>query len=244
MKKNSIFGIHSIEEALASDQEIDKIFVLKGSDNDALENIVQEARNQKIALSFVPIQKLDKLAHGNHQGVVASIAPIKTISVEALIESAFEKTSTPLFLLCDEITDVRNFGAIVRTAECAGVQGIIIPKQGSAAINDQVAKTSAGALFNIPIARANHLKDAIFYLQSYDVQLVAASEKAGTSVYDVDFKKPSAIIMGNEGKGVSKSILKMCDVQAKLPMIGQTDSLNVSVAAALFIYEAVRQNLK
>src|SRR5699024_6538103 len=143
-----------------------------------------------------------------------------------MVESALaEETTAPLFLLCDAISDVRNFGAIIRTAESAGVKGIIIPKQGSAALNDQTVKTSAGALFNIPICKTDHLKDAVFYLKSYDVQFMAANEKSATTVYQDDFKKPTALIMGNEGKGVSKSLLKLCDVEAKLPMLGKTDSL-------------------
>lgn len=242
--KDTIFGIHSIEEALASEQEIDKIFVQKGMEHEAIEAILDEAHKHHISISKVPIQKLDRLAKGgNHQGIAAKISPIKTVKIEQLVEEAFAKTEQPLFLLLDEISDVRNFGAIIRTAECAGAQGIIIPKQGSAAINEMAVKTSAGAIFNLSICRVNHLKDAFFFLQSYGVQLIAANEKGKTSVYDVDFKQPTAILMGSEGKGVSKSLLKMADKQAKLPLLGETESLNVSVACALFLYEAVRQRL-
>ena len=242
--KNIIFGIHSIEEALDSDQEIDKIFIQKGNENSAITAIRDTAKKKHIAISFVPIQKIEKLAQGNHQGIVAKISPIKTVELETLVESTFEKTDTPLFILLDEVTDVRNFGAIIRTAECSGVDGIIIPKQGSAAINEQVVKTSAGAIFNIPICKVNHLKDAIYFLQSYNVQLVAATEKGSDTLYACDFKQPSGIIMGSEGKGISPSIIKMCDTSAQIPIIGKTDSLNVSVACALFMYEAVRQKME
>lgn len=238
-----IFGIHSIEEALTGDHELDKIFVQKDLDSQAIYAILRQAKEKKVGISKVPIQKLNKLTSGNHQGVVAKISPINTESIENLVEKAFAATPTPLFILCDQISDVRNFGAIIRTAECSGSNGIIIPKQGSASINEQAVKTSAGAIFNIPISKVNHLKDAVFFLQSYDVQIVSANEKSSTSFYEVDFKKPTALIMGSEGKGISKSLLKMSDVQAKLPIIGKTDSLNVSVACALFLYEAVRQKL-
>lgn len=237
-----IFGIHSIEEALDSGQEFDKIFIQKGLDA-SLSKIIARAQQMGISMSFVPIQKLDRLTNGNHQGIAAKISPIKTVSLEEMIENAFEKNDAPLFVLLDEVSDVRNFGAIIRTAESAGAQGIIIPKQGSAAINEQAVKTSAGAIFNIPIAKTDHLKDAIFFLQAYQVQIVSASEKSERLLYDIDFKKPTALIMGSEGKGVSKSLLKMSDIQAKLPMIGKTESLNVSVACGLFLYEAVRQKL-
>lgn len=239
--KNTIFGIHSIEEALKSEQALDKIFIQKDIEHESIDVILKLARKENIPISKVPIQRLNKLASGNHQGIAAKISPIKTIELELLVEKAFSETSTPLFLLLDEISDVRNFGAIIRTAECAGANGIIIPKQGSAAINEQTVKTSAGAAFNMPICKVSHLKDALYFLKSYDVQCIAASEKGKSSVYDIDFKEPSAIIMGSEDKGVSNSILKMCAQQAHLPLLGKTESLNVSVAAALFLYEAVRQ---
>ncbi len=241
--KNLIFGIHSVEEALNSSQEIDKLYLLKGSDNPALQKILAIAEEQHISTSFVPIQKIEKLAQGNHQGIVAKISPIQTVSLEDLVEDTFQQEHTPLFVLLDEVTDVRNFGAIIRTAECAGASGIIIPKQGSASINEQVVKTSAGAIFNLPICKVNHLKDALYFLKSYQVQLIAATEKGNSSLYDCDFTQPTAVVMGSEGKGVSHAILKMCDQRAQLPLLGKTDSLNVSVACALFLYEAVRQKL-
>ncbi|HLS29974.1 MAG TPA: 23S rRNA (guanosine(2251)-2'-O)-methyltransferase RlmB [Flavobacteriaceae bacterium] len=240
---DTIFGIHSIEEALNSGQEIDKVFIQKGLDSTAISKIITRVHKANIPTSFVPIQKLNRMTSGNHQGVAAKISPIQTRPIEKIVEDAFAKTSDPLFILLDEVTDVRNFGAIIRTAECSGAQGVIVPKQGSAAINEQTVKTSAGAIFNIPICKTDHLKDALFFLQSYDVQIVSATEKTDTLLYEVDFKKPTALIMGSEGKGVSSALLKMSDVQAKLPLLGETPSLNVSVACGLFLYEAVRQKL-
>ncbi len=243
MKNNRIYGIHSLEEALKTEQEIDKIFILKGTDNPGLLALANEAKKKRIALSWVPVQKLNKLTTGNHQGVVATIAPITTWVLKEMVEKAFKTTDNPLFLLCDQVTDVHNFGAIIRSAECAGAQGVIIPKQGSAALNEQVVKTSAGAIFNIPICKVDHLKDALYFLKTYDVQCIAATEKGNEQVYAVNFKQPSAIIMGSEGKGIANSLLKLCDHKAKLPLLGKTESLNVSVACALFLYEAVRQKL-
>lgn len=242
--KTTIFGIHSLNEALNSNQPVDKIFVQKGLDNEPANRLLSQAQNQNIPISQVPVQKLEKIASsGNHQGIAAKISPIQLTPLESLVEPAFQNQTNPLFLLCDGISDVRNFGAIVRTAECAGASGVIIPKQGSAAINEQSVKTSAGAIFNIPICKVHHLKDAVFFLKSYDVQFIAAREKSTSSVYDVNFQRPSALIMGSEGKGVSKALLKQCDIQAKLPLLGKTDSLNVSVACAIFLYEAVRQKM-
>lgn len=245
MKKNNsskIFGIHALEEALKSNQAIAKVFIQKDLRSTALKNIEQEAKEKKIQLSYVPIEKLNRFSkNGAHQGVAAHISPIHFADLESVIPAALEKNPTPLFLLLDEVSDVRNFGAIVRTAECTGVHAIIIAKQGGAAINEETVKTSAGAIFNIPICQVDHLKDALFFLQSYAVQLVAATEKTNAELYAVDFKKPTAIIMGSEGKGINPSILKMVDVKAKLPLLGKISSLNVAVACGAFLYEAVRQ---
>jgi 23S rRNA (guanosine2251-2'-O)-methyltransferase len=173
--------------------------------------------------------------------VVATIAPIAFYEIETLVEMAFSKTDKPLFLILDGISDARNFGAIIRTAECTGVHGIIISKQGAAPVNGDTVKTSAGAVFNVPIAKVNHVKDAIFYLQSSDVQIVAATEKTDKMLYDIDFNCSVAVIMGSEDKGINPSVLKIVEHKAKLPMFGSISSLNVSVACGAFLYEAVRQ---
>ena len=161
-----------------------------------------------------------------------------------LINKTIKSGATPLFLLLDQLTDVRNFGAIIRTAECTGVNGIVIQNQGSAPLNADAIKTSAGAAFKVPICRVNHLKDAMFLLQASDIKLIAATEKTEDTVYDVDFTQPSAIIMGSEHRGVNPSILKMVDAKAKLPLLGTIESLNVSVACGAFLYEAVRQRMR
>ena len=241
-KQSKIFGIHAVEEALKSGQNFDKVFFQTGLSSSLLKTLERKLKKLQVPISYVPIEKLDRLAkHGNHQGVVANISPIGFFEMEKILPEIMEKHENPLFLLLDEISDVRNLGAIIRTAECTGVNAIILPKQGGAAINDETVKTSAGAIFNLPICKVSHLKDALFFLQSYNVQLIAATEKTEQSIFEVDFKKPTAVIMGSEGKGVSASILKMVDRKAKLPLLGKISSLNVSVACGAFLYEAVRQ---
>lgn len=241
---SKIFGIRAVIEAINSSATIQKIYLqkdLKGSLFSELNSMIKE---NKIATSFVPIEKLNHLSkNNNHQGVVATISPIDFYDLEELINKTIESVKTPLFLLLDQLTDVRNFGAIIRTAECTGVNGIIIQNQGSAPLNADAIKTSAGAAFKVPICRVNHLKDAMFLLQASEIQLIAATEKTENTIYDVDFRKPSAIIMGSEHRGVNPSILKMVDAKAKLPLLGTIESLNVSVACGAFLYEAVRQRM-
>jgi len=200
-------------------------------------------RQNSINSSYVPVEKLNRLTRKNHQGVVANISPIDFYDLDELVTSTIESGKTPLFLLLDQLTDVRNFGAVVRTAECTGVHGIIIQRSGAAPINGDTIKTSAGAVFNIPICKVDHIKDAMFNLQASGIKVIAATEKTDDLLFDVSFKEPCAIIMGSEGKGVSPSILKLCDAKAKLPMQGTIASLNVSVACGAFLYEVVRQRL-
>lgn len=201
-------------------------------------------KKEKITTSFVPVEKLNRLSKNkNHQGAVAQISPIEFADLENLIETSFEKTNTPLFLILDQISDVRNFGAIIRTAECTGVNGIIIQQSGSAPINAETIKTSAGAAFRIPICRVSHIKDAIYTLQASEVKTVAATEKTEDLIYKVDFKQPIAIVMGSEHRGVNPSVLKIVDFKAKLPLLGSIDSLNVSVACGAFLYETIRQRI-
>jgi len=242
-KETTVFGIRAIIEAIKSEETIDKVFIQKGLSGDLFSELEQLIRKEGINSSYVPIEKLNRLTQGNHQGAVAKIAPISFYGLEELVEKVLEKSTSPLFLLLDQISDVRNFGAIVRTAECTGVDGIIIQKKGGAPVNGDTIKTSAGAIFKIPICKVDHIKDAVFYMQSSNINVVAATEKARDFYYDIDLKQPSAIIMGSEGKGINPSVLKLVNVQAKLPILGEIASLNVSVACGAFLYEAVRQRL-
>lgn len=243
MEKNTeIYGIRSVIEAINSSKDIDKVFIqtgLKGALIGKLESLI---RKNKINFSYVPTQKLDRLSKKNHQGVVARISPIKFLTMDQFGEK-LAAIKNPFVLILDQVNDVRNFGAIIRTAEISGVNGIIIQNSSSAPINSDTIKTSAGAIFNIPICKVNHIKDAIYHLQSLDISIVSASEKSDKNIYDVDLKGPVAIIMGSEQKGISKSVLNLSDESVKLPVYGKIESLNVSVACGIFLYEVVRQRI-
>jgi len=242
--EHQIFGIRAVIEAVQAGKEIDKVFIQKEAQGELMQELLKTLKKNNINFSYVPVEKLNKLSKfNNHQGAVASIAPIKFVSIEELVEGVLEKKEHPLFLILDQLSDARNFGAIIRTAECTGVDGIIIQKQGSAPVNGDTVKTSAGAVFNIPICKVDHIKDAVFYLQGSGITTVAATEKTENNIYDIDFTKGIAIIMGSEDKGVNPSVLKIVDKKAKLPMFGTISSLNVSVACGAFLYEAVRQRL-
>ena len=241
-KTAEIYGIRSVIEAINSSKDIDKVFIqtgLKGTLIGKLESLI---RKNKINFSYVPTQKLDRLSKKNHQGVIARISPIKFLTMDQFGEK-LTAIKNPFVLILDQVNDVRNFGAIIRTAEISGVDGIIIQNSSSAPINSDTIKTSAGAIFNMPICKVNHIKDAIYHLKSIDISIVSASEKANKNVYDVDFTKPVAVIMGSEQRGINKSIINLSDEVVKLPMYGKIQSLNVSVACGVFLYEVVRQRI-
>ena len=240
-KENQIFGIRAIIEAINAGKEIDKIFIQNEAQSDLMKELMRAIKQNNINYTYVPVEKLNKLTTQNHQGAVATIAPISFVKLEDLIENTLARTQNPLFLILDQISDARNFGAIIRTAECTGVHGIIIPKTGSAPVNGDTVKTSAGAVFNIPICKVNHIKDAVFYLQSSGIKIISATEKTENLIYNLDLKCGIAIVMGSEDRGINPSILKVSDERSKLPMYGAIGSLNVSVACGAFLYEAVRQ---
>ncbi|WP_298484225.1 23S rRNA (guanosine(2251)-2'-O)-methyltransferase RlmB [uncultured Maribacter sp.] len=240
-KETHIYGIRAIIEAIESENTIDKVFLQKGLKGDLYRELESLIRKNGINSSYVPIEKLNRLTKNNHQGAVANISPITFYSMEELIEKTENKETPALFLLLDQLSDVRNFGAIIRTAECTGVDGIIIQKKGAAPVTADTIKTSAGAAFKVPIAKVDHIKDAVFHLQASGIKVISATEKTENTIYDVNFKEPIAIIMGAEDRGISPSIIKASDYAAKLPLLGEIESLNVSVACAVFLYEAVRQ---
>ncbi len=240
-KPTQIYGIRAVIEAINANETIDKVFIQKGLKGDLFKELEALLRKNGINVAYVPIEKLNRLTKGNHQGVITNISPISFYTIENLVEEVLSKKKTPLFLLLDQLSDVRNFGAIIRTAECTGVDGIIIQKKGAAPVTADTIKTSAGAAFKVPIAKVDHIKDAVFYLQASGISITAATEKTNNTIYDVSFKERCAIIMGSEDKGVSPSVIKAGDQVAKLPLLGEIESLNVSVACAVFIYEVVRQ---
>lgn len=237
-----IFGLRAIIEAIESGSTINKIYLQKGLRGNLYYDLDKLIKQHKIATSTVPIEKLNRLSkNNNHQGAVAQISPVDFFDLEQLIEKTLASEKMPLFLVLDQLSDVRNFGAIIRTAECTGVHGIIVQKNGSAPVNAETIKTSAGAAFKIPICKVDHIKDALFLLQASNIKTVAATEKTDASIFDINFNQPIAIIMGSEDKGVNPSVLKMVDYKAKLPLLGEIASLNVSVACGAFLYETVRQ---
>lgn len=243
-ESSKIFGIRAVIEAINSGKTISKVYLQKGLTGTLFSELNTLIKSNNIASSYVPIEKLNRFSkNSNHQGVAAQISPIDFVDLDELISNTLESSSTPLFLLLDQLSDVRNFGAIIRTAECTGVHGIIIQKQGNAPVSADTIKTSAGAAFKIPICKVDHIKDAIFQFQAADIQIVAATEKTDQLIYDIDLKLPTAIIMGSEDRGINPSILKIVTQKAKLPLLGEIESLNVSVACGAFLYEATRQRL-
>jgi len=242
--RTNIFGIRAIIEAIQSGASINKVYLQKGTRGPLFFELESLLKSQKISNSYVPKEKLDKLSKNqNHQGAVAAISSVDFYNLNDIIEKTLSKEAAPLFLILDQVSDVRNFGAIIRTAECSGVDAIIVQQTGSAPINAETIKTSAGAAFKIPICRESHIKDAIYTLQSHGIKIVAATEKTDQLVYNIDLKQPLAIVMGSEHKGVNPSVLKIVDCKAKLPLLGKIQSLNVSVACGAFLYEIVRQRI-
>lgn len=241
---NMVFGLRPVIEAIKSGKTIDSLFIQTGLKGEIYAELKGLIKTYNISSKQVPADRLNRFTRKNHQGIVAFISPVDFHRIEDLLPELYEKGKTPLLLILDRVTDARNFGAIVRTAECTGVDAIIIPKKNAAPINADAIKTSTGALYNMPICKESDLKSVIEYLQDYGIQVVAASEKTDKTLYEVDFKVPSAILMGSEENGVSLSYLKVSKEVAKLPMYGQIGSLNVSVACGAFLYECVRQRME
>lgn len=238
---SKIIGFRAISEAIDKGKGLDRVFIKKDLSSDNAIELIKLCRENDILVSFVPIEKLNRLSGKNHQGVIAFTSPIEFVDIDYIITESFNKGKDPLVFLLDGVTDVRNFGAILRTCECAGVDLIIVPEKGSAAIGEDTAKTSAGALFKIPIARVKNIAGTIKYLKNFGLISVGATEKAEQVLYETNLTGPLAIVMGNEEVGLSNEVIRTCDYIAKIPMKGTLNSLNVSVAAGLFAFETVRQ---
>ena len=236
-----IFGIRAVIEAIEAGKEIDKILVKKDMTSDLSRELFDAIRGTNITVQRVPVDRINRFTTKNHQGVVAFLPAISYASLGNIVPTLFEEGKTPLILVLDGITDVRNFGAIARTCECAGVHCIVIPKSGSVTVSGDAVKTSAGALMTLPVCRENSLKEALRYLKNSGFRIIAATEKASANYTDVSYTDPVAIIMGAEDTGVAPEHLKMCDDLVSIPLLGKIGSLNVSVAAGVLIYEAVRQ---
>lgn len=236
-----IFGTRAVMEAIRGRQEIEKIFIQSGLTNDLIKELIQNAREHGVPFTFVPQQKLNRFTTKNHQGVVCLLSSVQYAAIEPLIDRAYEQGREPFFLIVDRVTDVRNFGAIARTVECAGLDGIIMGDAGNAPITGDAMKTSAGALSHLPVCRVKDMKKTIQLLKENGIQIVACTEKGNQFLYDLNLKTPLALIVGSEEDGISPQLLKDADHLAKIPMKGKISSLNVSVAAGISIYEAVRQ---
>jgi 23S rRNA (guanosine2251-2'-O)-methyltransferase len=240
-EKDMIFGIRAVLEAIVAGKEIDKILVRRDMTSELSRELFSALNGLEVPVQKVPIERLNKITVKNHQGVVAFISPVTFQRIEDIIPGIYEQGRMPFIVVLDGITDVRNFGAIARTCECAGVDAIVVPLKGGAALNGDAVKTSAGALLKIPVCREHNLTDAIKYIASSGIKIVAATEKATQNYTEASMSEPLAIVMGSEDEGVSAENLRICDDMVRIPMLGTIDSLNVSVAAGVLIYEAVRQ---
>ena len=242
-KSDLVFGIHPILEGLQSDKTFDKILILNTLRTPQAKEIINYAKEKGISLNKVPQQKLDRVTRKNHQGVIGFIAPIEFQNIEDILPTLYSDGKVPFLLILDRVSDVRNFGAIVRSAECAGVHAIIIPKKGAAQINGETIKTSTGALFNLPICKVPGIESILPFLKESGIHLIACTEKTQKDYTKVDYTVPVGIIMGNEESGIAASNINKCDSIVKLPLMGKIGSLNVSVASGIIMYEAVRQRL-
>ncbi len=242
-EENLIFGTRAVIEAVNAGKEIDKIIIQKGLSNQLYTELRKAIKDLDIPIQIVPPEKINRITTKNHQGVLAFIAQVTYYEAENMLATVFEKGKVPLVLILDRITDVRNFGAIARSADCAGVDFIVIPSRGAAQINADAVKTSAGALNRIPVCREENLKNTIEYFKESGLQIVACHEKTDSYHYDADLTKPTAIIMGSEENGISNEYIKRSDIQVKIPMVGNIASLNVSVATGIILFEAVKQRL-
>ncbi len=240
-KENFIFGIRPVIEAVKSGKEMERILLQKNLRGESFRELFNLVRELNIPFQFVPIEKLNRLSKQNHQGVIAWVTEITYQKIENILPAIYEEGLIPMVLFLDNITDVRNFGAIARTAECAGVDAIVIPVRGSAMINSEAIKTSAGALYKVPVCRTTEPIATIEFLKHSGLQILAATEKGSKDYTEADLMKPSALILGSEGKGVSTEILNLTDEQIRIPLHGDIESLNVSVTAGILLFEIIRQ---
>jgi 23S rRNA (guanosine2251-2'-O)-methyltransferase len=242
-KTSLIFGIHPVNEAIRSGKPIDKVLLKQGFKNDVVPGLFPTMREQNIPFQYVPLEKLNRMTSKNHQGIIAMVSEIEYTELEKLVPVLFEQGNVPAVVLLDGITDVRNLGAISRSAECAGFHAMVIPLKGSAQINADAIKTSAGALNSLPVCRVSSLPDTVKYLHECGFQIIAATEKAENNIFTADFKQPTAIVMGAEDTGIDPRLLKMADALVKIPLLGTIQSLNVSAAASVIFFELVRQRI-
>ncbi|HLU86466.1 MAG TPA: 23S rRNA (guanosine(2251)-2'-O)-methyltransferase RlmB [Taishania sp.] len=241
--KDIIFGVRAVIEAIKAEREINKILIQKGINKDLFFELKEALKGKDLNLQYVPSQKLDSLTQNNHQGVIAYVSPVEYGNIEELVDKLLTEGKKVNILVLDRITDVRNFGGIARTAECQGVDAILIPSKGSALVTSDAIKTSAGALNRIKVCKTDDLKNSLFYLQQSGIRIIACTEKAKSNLYETNLRGSVAIIMGNEESGITKDLINMSDIATKIPMRGEIQSLNVGVAAGMVLYEKTRQEL-
>ena len=242
MDNNLIFGIRPVVEAIEAGREIEKLYIRKGAEGQLMTELRDLCLRHRVHVQEVPVEKLNRLVRGNHQGVVAQIAAIAYVQLDDILERVPDD-ETPLVVVFDGVTDVRNFSAIARSAERAGAHGRIAPLKNSAPANAEAIRASAGALTTIPVCRVGSIRNTIKTLQAEGFQVVAATEKSRKLLYDADLRRPTALVMGAEETGISKEVLKLCDERLAIPLIGRIESLNVSAAAAVMLFEVVRQRI-
>ncbi|WP_019538899.1 23S rRNA (guanosine(2251)-2'-O)-methyltransferase RlmB [Proteiniphilum acetatigenes] len=240
-EKEMIFGIRAVIEAVEAGKDIDKVLVKRELSGELFMELQEQLRRYEIPMQKVPVERIDRITRKNHQGVIAFTSAVTYQKLENIVPLLYEEGKTPFILVLDGLTDVRNFGAIARTCEVAGVDAIVIPARGSVSVNADAIKTSAGALHSIPVCRENSLKEAIGFLKNSGIKVVAATEKAASFYTESDLSVPVAIVMGSEDTGVAPEHLRICDELVRIPQSGTIQSLNVSVAAGVLIYEVVRQ---
>ena len=242
-KTQYIYGIHAVLEAIDAAKDIDKILLSKTLNPETAQEIIEKARALRVPVQRVPVQKLDRITRRNHQGVLAMMAAVTYYRVDDLVPRLFDDGENPFVVVLDGVTEVRNFGAVARTCECAGVSAIVIPDHESVSVNADAVKTSAGALNYLPVCRERNLVSAVKFLRDSGFKIVGTSDKSQTSYTHADYTGPVAIVLGAEDKGISPEIMKLCDTQVLIPEFGHINSLNVSVAGGIMIYEVVRQRL-
>lgn len=242
-KSDYIFGIRAVIETIEAGKQIDKVLIKKDLNGELAQELFYKIKEYGVLVQRVPIEKLNRITKKNHQGVIAILSPISYYSLEQIVPQLYEEGSLPFIILLDGITDTRNFGAIARTAECAGVDTIVIPERNSVSVNGDAVKTSAGALLHLPVCREQNIVSAVKFLKDNGYMIVGASEKGEIQYVEPDYTLPVAIVMGAEDKGISPEVLRLCDKLVAIPLVGNIGSLNVSVAAGVMMYEVVRQRL-
>lgn len=241
MNEELIYGMHPVLEAIAAGKEIDRIFVQQGLRGAAFQDLWAAIKEHQLAFKYVPVEKLNRLTRKNHQGVIAFVSQVEYQLLDEIVPMVYERGETPLLLALDRVTDVRNAGAIARSIECVGGHCMIMSEKNAAPMNGDAVKSSAGALLRLPVCREKSMVRSLETLAQAGLQIIGITEKAAQTLDEIDFTLPSVLVMGSEEDGISPEVLRTCHVRAKIPMVGHVASLNVSVAAGMALYEALRQ---